>query len=233
MRVGLLALLGLLACDGSLVRSADDFGPFLVLSGRLDSALADASIDDPGSFRGGVAWLVVADDRLGVTWQPTALEPRLFGYAMDIAGPPDLDDVVDAGPAPRELRLGGTRVAVGLPVLHVEPSPALDADALLLWALGALPDPSPIFAAPSTARAVTPGHVLGVVGTSRDVATLSEHPEFVDEAPWCRWARFEPGLAVYRDDGRACDAWRSIAYAVEYQGVDMESVGSEDPRLRP
>lgn len=222
----------LVGCEGSLVTSADDFGPFVVLSGRLDPSLVDDPTVDPDAFRGGVAWLVVSDDRLGLQWQPTALEPRLFGYAMDVTGPPDLEDVLDAGPAPPELRIGRARLALGLPVLHVGSAPALDAEALLLWALGTLPDPGSIFGPDSTARGAATGHVLGVLRVGPDVATLAEQPGFVDALPWCRWSELAPGLALYRDDGPSCDGWRSIAYAQEYQGIDMEDLGAGGPDLR-
>lgn len=209
-----------------LVRSPDDFGPFVVVSGRLDSSLLDGS-DDPAMYRGGIAWLVMSDASIGVTWQATPIEPRLFGYAMTVAGPPELQAVQNVDIAPSQLRWTDTRVALGLPVLYLDTPPPLDRDAFMLWALGTLPDASRIFGnGPSTVRAATTGHLLGLMATEPATATLGDTPEFVDEAPWCRWADVVPGLALYRDGGASCDGWRAIAYAQEYQGVDMVDVST-------
>ncbi|MEN0060968.1 MAG: hypothetical protein AAGA48_02400 [Myxococcota bacterium] len=217
-------------CDQALIRSADDFGPFLALSGRLDSTLLDGD-EDPATFRGGVAWLVISDDEMGVQWQSADIEPRLFGYAMAIEGPPPLSDTQGVGPAPLELRAEGSRIAFGLPVMYAETPPPLDATALLLWSLGTVGDTSGIFGPlPHSARAASTGHVLAIVDAPRGINVLSEAQGFVNEAPWCRWARLEPGLALYRDDGLSCDGWRFVAYSQEYQGIDMVDVsGRAEP----
>jgi len=221
------AALGLLAwglgCTQPLVRSADDLGPYMVLSGRLDSALIQSTTEDPATWRGGLAWLVLTDEMLGVTFEPAEIEPRLFGYAMAVTGPPALGSVGDLDVAPTELRFGDTRVALGLPVLHAGPPPAVSRDAMLLWALGTLPDASRVFGAGETrARAAATGHVVATVRSDLDLQTLAHHPDFVSEAPWRRWGGLEPVLALYRDD---TEGWRSVGYAEEVQGVDMVGVG--------
>ncbi len=218
-----------LGCDGSLVTSAEDLGPYVVLSGRLDTTLLEDPDVDPADFSGGLAWLVIADGQLGLQWQPAVIEPRLFGYAMPVSGPPDLDQVVQVGSAPSALGLGDGRLAVGLPVLHTGTPPALDGPAFLLWALGTLPDVGQIFGPESTVRAVAAGHLVVVLRAGD--GDLVEQSGFVDEPPWCRWAGFEPGLALYRDDGPGCDGWRFVTYAEEYQGVDMLALtpGAPDP----
>jgi len=227
--LGLFSVIVATGCGPSLVRSVDDFGPFIVLAGRLDSTLLQSTTEDPSTYQGAVAWLVLHDDQMGVMLQPTALEPRLFGFAMDIAGPPDLDLVDDFAPAPEQLRLGGTRIALGLLVLHTDAPPSIDGDAMLEWALGTSTDPASVFGAGATpARAAATGHLVAVVQSDRDLTTLLDHPSFVDEAPWCRWTQLEPGLALYRDGGATCDRWRSIPYAEEYQGVDMVALLSTE-----
>lgn len=210
------------ACDQTLVRSPEDFGPFVVVSGRLDPTSFDG-IEDPATFSGGVAWLASTDGELGVLWQTATLEPRLFGYAMEIQGPPDLGGLVDPVDAPPELRLRDTRIALGLPVLHVGAPPPLDREAMLDWALGTDLDVTSVFGG-DAARAAATGHLLSVVRSRDAVQTLADHPDFVDEAPWCRWSELEVGLVLYRAGREGCDGWRSIAYAEEYQGVDMVRV---------